>query len=250
MPSRYDLPHLELSRRLRAEPYTSTDVNPVGAGTPRSREEHGAKLRGELAAAYRAFDAARRKDTRLDTQQGAFLELELKRGARVEVVERKKHRITRGAARREPDDTRIVGVYVPDESREVFAEILREYQEGEFTPAGKPRRKDFVEPIESIRQARLETFWTDDPARLPPPGEPMWWEVWCVRGHEQDLEDLIERLGARTGNREDRLYFPEHVVLPVLADRSIIELILFARLSIVELRRASDSPAYFLEELD
>ena len=39
-------------------------------------------------------------------------------------------------------------------------------------------------------------------------------------------------------------------MLPVLADRATIELMLFARLSIVELRRASDSPAFFLNELD
>ena len=108
-------------------------------------------------------------------QEGAFLELEMKRGAKVETVELKKDRFTPGAARREPDDRRIVGLYVPDESREVFSDILREYQEGDLTPKGNPKNKKVVESIESIRQARLETFWTDDPARLPPPGEQMWW---------------------------------------------------------------------------
>ena len=61
---------------------------------------------------------------------------------------------------------------------------------------------------------------------------------------------MIARLGARPAEREQRLYFPEHVVLPVLADRATIELMLFARLSIVELRRASDSPAFFLDDID
>ena len=150
--------------------FTSAETNVIGAGSPRSREEHGGKLRGELASAYRAFDSARRTDERLEVQEGAFLELEMKRGAKVETVERKKARFTPGAARREPDDRCIVGLYVPDESREVFSDILREYQEGDLTPKGRPRRKEFVESIESIRQARLETFWTDDPARLPPPG--------------------------------------------------------------------------------
>ena len=155
-----------------------------------------------------------------------------------------------GAARREESDIRIVGLYVPDEAREVFLDILREYQEGELTPKGNPRRKGFVEAIESIRQARLETFWTDDVSRLPSPGREMWWEIWCLRRLEDDLEDLIERLGARAAERERRLYFPEHVVLPVLAERATIELMLFGRLSIVELRRASDSPVFFLDELD
>ena len=67
---------------------------------------------------------------------------------------------------------------------------------------------------------------------------------------EDELGRLIARLGARTAERAQRLYFPEHVVLPVLADRATIELMLFARLSIVELRRASDSPAFFLDDID
>ena len=250
MASPYDLPHIDLSRRLQAAPFTSAASNPIGAGTPRSREEHGEKLCGELAASYRAFDAARREDPRLEPPQGAFLEVELKRGSRVEVVERKNTGFQPGAARLESNENRIVGLYVADESREIFADILREYQQGELTPGGKPQRKDFVEPIESIRAARLETFWTDDPSRLPPPGRQMWWEVWCVRAFEDELEQLIARLGARTADREQRLYFPEHVVLAVLADRATIELMLFARLSIVELRRANDSPAFFLDDID
>ena len=250
MASSYDLPHIDLSRRLQTAPFTSAASNPIGAGTPRSREEHGEKLRGELAASYRAFDAARREDPRLDPPQGTFLEVELKRGSRVEVVERKKAGIQPGAAKLELNENRIVGLYVADESREIFADILREYQQGELTPGGKPQRKDFVEPIESIRAARLETFWTDDPSRLPPPGRQMWWEIWCVPAFEDELEQLIARLGARTADREQRLYFPEHVVLAVLADRATIELMLFARLSIVELRRANDSPAFFLDDID
>ncbi len=250
MASPYDLPHIDLSRRLQAAPFTSAASNQIGAGTPRSREEHGEKLRGELAASYRAFDAARREDPRLDPPQGAFLEVELKRGSRVDVVERRDDGIRPGAARLDTNEKRIVGLYVPDESREVFAEILREYQEGELTPGGKPQRKAFVDPIESIRAARLETFWTDDASRLPPPGRQMWWEVWCVRALEDELEQLVARLGARAADREQWLYFPEHVVLPVLADRATIELMLFARLSIVELRRASDSPAFFLDDID
>ena len=246
----YDLPHIDLSRRVQAAPFTSTVQNQGGAGTPRIREEHGAKLRGELAAAYRAFDAERREDPRIGPPEGAFLELELKRGSGVEVVERKRDRIRPGAARLDAADRRIVGLYVPDEAREVFATILREYQEGELSERGRPPRKDFVEAIESIRQARLETFWTDDPEKLPPPGQEMWWEVWCVRGLEGEFEQLADRLGARIADAEQRLYFPEHVVLPVLADRATIELILFARLSIVELRRASDSPAFFLDDMD
>ena len=246
----YDLPHINLSGWVKPVPYTSTERNQAGAGTPRNREEHGKKLRGELIAAYRAFDAARRTDQRLDPPEGTFLEVELRRGARVEAVERKKDGIRPGAAKIRRNENRTVGLYVPDESRQVFQDILRDYQEGELTPKGDPKRKNSVEPIESIRRARLETFWTDDISHLPKAGQLMWWEVWCVRGREAELDDLVVRLGARAADHEDRLYFPEHIVVPVLADRATIELMLFARLAIVELRRASDSPSFFLDNLD
>ena len=85
----YDLPHIDLSRRVRAEPFTSTGSNQAGVGTPRIRKEHGEKLSGELAAAYQAFDAERCEDSRLGSPQGTFLEIELKPRSRVEDVERK-----------------------------------------------------------------------------------------------------------------------------------------------------------------
>lgn len=246
----YDLPHIDLSRRVQSAQFTSTDLNPVGAGTPRTREQHGAKLRGELAASYQAFDAGRRMDPRLGTPKGTFLEVELKPGSRVEVIERKRDGFVPGAANRDERDRRFVGLHVPNESRDAFEDILREYQEGELTPTGKPRRKNFVEAIESIRPAQLKTYWTDDPSLFPPPGQEMWWEVWCLRDREDEFERLADKLEARIGEREQRLYFPEHVVIPVLANRATIGLMLFVRLLIVELRRAGDSPTVFLDEMD
>ena len=105
-----------------------------------------------------------------------------------------------GAARLDANERRIVGLYVPDEAREVFAAILHEYQEGDRTPKGRPKRQNFVEAIESIREARLETFWTDDPEKLPPQGQEMWWEVWCVRDLEGKFEQLADRLEVRVSD--------------------------------------------------
>ena len=99
MPSRYNLPHIDLSARAQSAPYTSADSNPVGAGTDRIREQHGARLRHELAAAYEAFDAQREIDQRLGEPEGVFLELELRPGTPVERIERKTDGYRPGAAR-------------------------------------------------------------------------------------------------------------------------------------------------------
>ena len=101
-------------------------------------------------------------------------------------------------------------------------------QEGELTPKGKPRRKGFVEAIESIRQIAPRNVLDADDNVVDshrPAGE-MWWEASGAlrRFEDRSVEDLIERLGARAAERERRLYFPEHVVLPVLTDRATIEI--------------------------
>ena len=250
MPSRYNLPHIDLSGRAQSAPYTSADSNHPGAGTERTREQHGARLQGQLAAAYKAFDAQRQINERLGEPEGVFLELELTPGTPVETIERKTDRYTPGAVQLEENGQRTVGLFVPDAGRDLFDAILEEYRAGDLTDAGKPRRQAFVEPIDVIRRARFETFWTDTPERLPGPGVEIWWEAWCVRGREDTLLEMIEALGARTADNEQWLRFPEHTVIPVLATRAVIELVLFTRLTIVELRRASDSPTFFLDELN
>lgn len=250
MPSDYDLPHIDLSSRAQTATYTSADGNPIGAGTPRTREQHGSRLRNELATAYEAFEGQRLRDERLGDPEGVFLELELLAGTPVDTVERKRDGYARGAAKVEVNGRRTVGLFIPDATRDLFDTILEEYRAGALTDAGNPPRKNFVEPIETIRQARFETFWTDSIDRLPLPGIEIWWEAWCIKGQEQTLRAMINNLGARVADPSRWLEFPEHVVLPILATRAVIELTLFTRLTIVELRRAGDSPTFFLDELN
>src|ERR1019366_5923884 len=104
--------------------------------------------------------------------------------------------------------------------------------------------------IEAVRVARLETFWTDDPRALPQnPQDQMWWALWCWRGGETAIEDVCARLDVRAAGTDRRLYFPEIVVIPAFATRATIELMLFATGAIAELRRASDSPVFFTDEV-
>jgi hypothetical protein len=53
----------------------------------------------------------------------------------------------------------------------------------------------------------------------------------------------------RTADADRRLYFPEVVVIPVLATRATIELMLFATGAIAELRRANDTPVFFTDDV-
>ena len=247
MPS-FDQPHIDISARGISRRYQAPRLSRGGGSAPRIREEHGAMLQAQLAASFQQADASRPDDDRLEPTEGVFLEVELKRQSNPKNLEKKSSGIQPGAAQLEENEETTIALYVPDEARPVLEEILEDYRAGELTGAGEPQRKSFAEPIEAIRQARLETFWTDDPAALPGnPQESIWWEIWCNEGTEGKIQEVAQALGARAADPDNWLYFPELTVIPVLTNRPTIELMLFATSAISELRRASATPAFFTE---
>jgi hypothetical protein len=167
------------------------------------------------------------------------------------VLDQKSQGIKSSAAKLDERSDRTVALYVPDATRAVLEKILDDYLNGPLTAVGRnPPNQSKVEAIEAVRTARLETFWTDDPEALPTdPHHEMWWALWCWQGAEATIEDVCARLQVRAAGRDQRLYFPEVVVVPVYATRATIELMLFATSAIAELRRASDSPVFFTDEV-
>lgn len=247
--TRFTLPHIDITDRAITRLYQAPQENMGGGSAPRVRDAHGARLQAELAAAFQGADATRPTDDRLEPAPATYLEIDLRRGDNPKVLEQKTAHIVPGATRLQEDETTTVALYVPDEARPILEGILRDYTSGPLTPKAQlPRHKPKVEAIEAIRQARLETFWTDDLDALPAdPQQAIWWEVWCFKGMEAKTLEAAERLGARVATPDNRLYFPETVVVPILANRVTIELLLFAAAGISELRRASASPTFFTD---
>lgn len=245
----YDLPHIDISdRRLRRD-YQDIQRDMSRVGAPRTREEHGARVRQQLLNVLQASDDARPQREELGPRQGTYLEVELIRGKHPEKsVERKSRGMHPGAVTLAANDAEKVVLYVPDAARPIVQQMLDNYTDGDLTGSGNPRNKDFVEPIEEIRQALLTSFWTDDPATLPhDPNSEIWWELWCFPGTEDSTVGLIQRLGGRTADPDLWMTFPEAVVIPALASRASIELLMFAPFSLLELRRASANPTFFTD---
>ncbi len=247
MATRFSLPHIDISANYSSSAYT-------GEGSGRSnnvriRDEHAARLQNELDAALAVVDQQRAADPRLPPAQGGYIEVELRRGSSPDILERRTLGLRPGAVK-DRQAARLVGLYIPDDAREAFAAILADYRSGPLTPKGEPRHKSTVEPIEAFRRARLETLWTDDPQALPlDPQYQMWWAIWVSRGQELELEDIAQRLRLRAGARDRRLRFPEVVIVPVYATRAEIELMMYATGVIVELRRATDNPSFFVDDV-
>ena len=61
---------------------------------------------------------------------------------------------------------------------------------------------------------------------------------------------MATTLNAKCAPVKQRLYFPEHVVVPVQASRATIGLMLFPSFSIIEFRQATGTPATYIDDLN
>src|ERR1019366_6164731 len=248
MPSRYNFPHIDITAFVSTQEYVGEQG--FGSSAVRERAAHGQRVQNELRVALAAADQTMPTDERLTPPTGTFVEVELRRGTPADALDMKTQHIRSGAAKTTNANDRTIALYVPDHARPVLEEILNDYLNGQLTDRGTPPNKAKVESIEAIRTARLETFWTDAPDALPAePQDQIWWGLWCHRDSEGEIEDVCARLNVRTADTDRRLYFPEIVVVPVLAQRATIELMLFATGAIAELRRANDTPVFFTDDV-
>jgi len=255
MPPEFDRPHIDISELAESRRYRSP-FNMGGGQPSRIREEHGTMLRGQLQAAFRAEHDAREQielPEDLTPSDGAYYEVELRRNAKAEKLERgrkKDEKITVGATKIDPETERVsTVVFIPDASVPVLEQIFEDYATGDLTGKGRPQRQDYVEPIETIRRARLFSFWTDDANALPQEAQDrIWWEVWCRPEAVDETAAVFRRMECRIADEDRWLKFPESTVIPVLARRAEIELALIVADGIMELRRGSDTPNFFLEE--
>ncbi|HWD25662.1 MAG TPA: S8 family peptidase [Rhizomicrobium sp.] len=246
MASRFTLPHIEITRFAASQEYSG--ASSFGNPGTRIRDEHGRRLQAEFTAAIALADQSRPQDPRVPAATGVLLEVDLRRNTPADHLETKDIKVS--AAKANDRNDRTVAVFIPDGARAAFEKILDDYLNGPLTEkAQNPPYKAKVEAIDAFRTARLETVWTDDPQALPAdPQAQMWWGLWCWRGAEAAIEQVCASLGVRAANKDRRLYFPELVVIPVLAPRAAIELMLFTTGAIAELRRASDNPTFFTDE--
>ena len=249
MASRFTLPHIDIASFISTQTYQGSGSG--GSSTARIRAEHGRRIQNELRAALVLADAMRSSDERIAPATGVPLEILLQRGSDADILDQKRQGILTGSAKLVANGDLTIALYVPDIARPVLDRIVDDYLNGPLTlRAQQPQNRIKVEAIEAVRIARLETFWTDDPTALPQePHSTMWWALWCRRGSIPNVEELCARLDVRVASADRRLRFPEVEVIPVWASRSTIELMLFATGDIAELRRASDSPAFFVDDM-
>jgi Subtilase family len=253
--SEYDKPHLDISRLAQRGEYKSPSTGGRQRPKQRIRADHGQRLANELRAAFDVADRDQvvRPDAIPDLEPvgGIFLEIELSSQAGPLLVERKSEKTRQSAETVSEEGIRTLALFVPDDSRETLEAVIADYTTGEIkSKNGTPPKATRVEPIEHIREARLRTFWRDEQDALPTdPQAEIWWALWCFSDRVDRVLSAAEALGLQVGDPDTFLRFPETIVIPAFGRVSAIELLLFASGGIAELRRASDNPYVFTQEL-
>lgn len=146
------------------------------------------------------------------------------------------------AVRTEDDEVQVGGLFIPNEAEQFLKKTLADYSAGGGTDAAKKR----LEQIDRFSTPTVGTLWFDR-RPLPGPADPIWWECWCWTDRAGNLARPAKRLGLRVS--EQRLIFPECVVVPVYGTRDDIERLLFNTDAIERLRHASDTPHVFISEM-
>ena len=150
----------------------------------------------------------------------------------------------------ENDQERMLAtVYIPSKKSAYFLQKIRAYQTEETARTRNPKNKNLIESIEDVRDALLETFWTDKPDFIPREN-PFWVEVWL----SSTTDDVIRRfrqvlpgLGISEHEHHPLIRFPERAVLLIQANRAQLIEMMERTDDLAELRSAQATASFFIE---
>ena len=239
----YSRDHLSISAYATRHEYSSP--NSARARAPaRDRSDHANHLSKQIAAIHLAIEERDIEPVSGFESGSIILDVASDIGYDLPNLERKKADIRIGNVQTLPSGAQQATLVLPNESINFFSDAVDSYRSDD-TNQGNPVQKALVEPIESIELGVLQSLWTDT-RMLPTSGEEIWWECWCWPDRINNLLQAAARLNLRIS--EYRLYFPEMTVLIVYATRDQMQRIIYSIDSIGELRRASDSPTFYLND--
>ena len=258
MPAPRNRKHLLVQTAPTAEPYTPHPrkiEDPVYLGPP-DRNRHAIALQNALAQAQQeAVDNRAASSISVHgAQPGLYVEFESPPDIelKLESLENRNRGIETVAVRNvrlESDDhtVQLATVFVPDGKLSHFFKRFRQYTE-EKTKSGKPRHKEMVDRIATLRKATLRALWTDATEVYPDDTEVIWWEVWLRRNDGNELQRLLEfadQSGLVVG--EHRLGFDDRIVILVKGKTGQLSASLDVLSDLAEVRKAKEGSAFFVD---
>ena len=145
------------------------------------------------------------------------------------------------------NEVQAATVYIPNGKENYFNQKVQDYI-GKTTPNGKPKNKDLIESIETVRLASVSSFWIGDSNNIPN-STPVWCEIWLWSEKEEE-KNTIQKFeilckGLNIDFKSRNIVFPERsVVLAKINIKQMQELMDFCD-NIAEFRRAPETAVFF-----
>lgn len=250
----FNLPHIILPDLARTEAFKPTrrgGGSRVPSPVP-DRERHAQEL---LAQSRTVLENAReavahRAKLIPSSQNGFYLRVESRptEPLLAEKFEVKRNKGVEFLSIAEDPDTKTTAasLFVPVQATDFFDRTVEAYRT-EFEPRArtpKPKNRDLVEGIQSVRLGVLRDLWTDVARAFPQPGKLTQWEVWFRPTTTERFRAIAAERGIRVSSHP--LVFPEDVVMLVEATPEQLSGIIDATVSVSRLARAKKPAAFYV----
>lgn len=253
------LSNLYVNQTARAIDYTPVSNNRGTSNFPprSSRSSHAEHL--EIAL-RRAWELAEENQEAIGTvsiasRHGVYLEIKGQAG--YDLITKSLENITQHVrlcnVKTEDvgEDQKIINstVFVPENKRDFFVKKLNKYKETE-------NEEKVIGTIESINLAFVEALWMSDRNEMPTT-DPKWCEVWLMYESDEKIEKVIHEFYAICNEKniqykDQRIIFPERLVLGVRANRQQLSELQWLSSRIAEFRIMVTPTGFFdnLSETD
>lgn len=240
-----DLSHLRVEGTARSVRYTHPGAGGGGPFRlpPRDRVPHARRLRQELEAAEEEARTLRRQAGEEEEGAGEVIAVRSDRDfeLKADSLERRTSGIELLSVKQEEGVT-VAKVFVPRGKHVRLLSLIDAYA-AEQGRGGRPKNRQLVESIASIKLAAIRDFW-QDAIPLPPAERSIWWEVWLRAGQED--ADVTHRRFAEMARRQELrvsdqfVRFPERVVVQAYGTQQQLGRSVDLLALIAELRQAKE----------
>jgi hypothetical protein len=235
-----------------------------GEKTVRNRQSHARRIQSGLERAWEEAEGSRQA-VGTTTSHGIYLEFEIDLNSEmpIKTLDPRNKGVELRNVRTETDGKTIrqfATVFVPAGQRSYFVNLVEAYSLKD-TKGGNPRNQKFIESIDDIRAAVLESFWTHGTRELPG-NDPQWVEIWLqdptpeLTSKEESASQIVSEFRAllpelQIEEQADRaiLKFPERAVILIRANREQLASLAAVSDTLAEIRPAAELASFFIDEL-
>ncbi|HCS10327.1 MAG TPA: hypothetical protein DIV40_02615 [Clostridiales bacterium] len=242
------LDNIKIDEKGEIKKYT-----PIGGGDKegnypaRIRKSHGELLEKQFLSAWELANELiqERVAVSAPVRDGVYLEIKGKQGFDLltKSLEDIRQHVRLLNIKKENNEVISATVYVPNKKRDFFLKKINRYIETD--------EEKVVSTIESINLAFVEALWIGDKESIPYKNS-IWCEVWLRVESNEDYNRIIDEFFdlckiENISFKEQKIIFPERIVLGVRADFEDLSKIIMFSSRIAEIRKMSTPVSFFYD---